>query len=70
MGLEHSFGIHSSGAIPRKATGMVAMYDVDVHVEPVHMNLVAQLAELQTRLARGYEMIDEHREAGLPVAPL
>lgn len=49
---------------------MVATYEVDVHVESGALSPVVQLAELESRLARGFEMIDEHREAGLPVARL
>lgn len=49
---------------------MVAMYDVEVHFEPIALDPLAQLAELQTRLVRGYEMIDEHCQAGLPVERL
>ncbi|MBA2452904.1 MAG: hypothetical protein H0V47_07010 [Chloroflexia bacterium] len=49
---------------------MVAMYDVDVHVELGTLGPVVQLSELESRLARGYEMIDEYREAGLAVSKL
>lgn len=49
---------------------MVAMYDVDVHVESGGLGPVVQLTELESRLARGFEMIEEHREAGLSIAKL
>lgn len=49
---------------------MVAMYDIDVHVESAGLGPLVQLAELESRLARGFEMIDEHQEAGLPVVRL
>jgi hypothetical protein len=49
---------------------MVAMYDVDIHVESSSLGPVVQVAELESRLARGFEMIDEHREAGLSVTRL
>lgn len=49
---------------------MVATYDIDIHVESSGFGPIVQLAELESRLARGFEMIDEHREAGLPVDKL
>ena len=58
------------GATHRKATVMVAMYDIDVHVESAGLGPVVQLAELESRLARGFEMIDKDQKAGLPVARL
>lgn len=55
------------GATHRKVIVMVAMYDIDVHVDSAGPGPVVQLAELESRLARGFEMIEEHQEAGLPI---
>lgn len=49
---------------------MVAVYDVDVTVEGVPGNPHSQVQELEVRLARGYDMIEEHRLAGLSVVRL
>lgn len=49
---------------------MVAIQEVDISLGAAVSTPQSQLAELESRLARGYDMIDDHNAAGLPVARL